>query len=326
MSIKHICVLGGSGFVGQQLIARLVKAGYMVRVLTRQRECHRDLLVLPTVEVIEADVYNPVALQMYLRGQDAVINLVGILNERRDNGQGFARAHVDLTRLVIDACRHCHILRLLHMSALHANARTGTSYYLRSKGEAEELLRAAPDLHITCFRPSVIFGPADRFFNNFALLLRLSPGVVPLACANTRFAPIYIGDVVSAFEQSLRNPHTYGQCYDLCGPQVYTLKQLLQYTARQLGIHRRIVALGKTPSWLLANLFQYMPLFRPITRDNFRSLQVDSICSQPFPAIFKIMPRSLEEIVPTYLGVANARQRNCHLQQRARREGSSLPP
>lgn len=315
MSIKHICVLGGSGFVGQQLVARLVKAGYQVRVLTRLRERHRDLLVLPTVEVIETDVYNPVALQTYLRGQDAVINLVGILNERRDNGQGFARTHVELTRLLIDACRHCHITRLLHMSALHANARTGASYYLRSKGEAENLLRTASDLHITCFRPSVIFGPGDRFFNNFAMLLRLSPGVVPLACASTRLAPIYIGDVVSVFAQSLGNPHTYGQCYDLCGPQAYTLKQLLQYTARQLGIHRWILALGKTPSWLLANLFQYMPLFRPLTRDNFRSLQIDSVCNQPFPAIFNITPRRLDEIVPAYLAGKTCRQNYNFLRQ-----------
>lgn len=318
--MKQICVLGGSGFVGLNLVARLVKAGHQVRVLTRQRERHRDLLVLPTVEVIEADVYNPVALQTYFQGQDAVINLVGILNEPRDNGKGFQRAHVELTRLVIDACRHCHVPRLLHMSALHADAKTGVSYYLRSKGAAEELLRAAKDLQITCFRPSVIFGSGDSFFNNFATLLRFSPGIVPLACAQTRFAPIFVGDVVSAFTQSLCNPHTHGQCYDLCGPQVFTLQELLRYTAQQIGVRRWIMGLGKLPSRLMANLFQYMPLFRPITRDNYRSLQIDSICSQPFPAIFGFTPRRLDEIVPTYLGRANTRQRYNTLQQTAGRD------
>jgi uncharacterized protein YbjT (DUF2867 family) len=316
MAIKQVCVLGGSGFVGRHLIARLVKDGYNVRVLTRQRERHRDLLVLPTVELIEADVYNPVALQTYFQGQDAVINLVGILNEPRDNGKGFTRAHVELTRLVIAACRHCHIPRLLHMSALHANANTGPSYYLRSKGVAEDLLRAVTDMHTTCFRPSVIFGPGDSFFNNFATLLRLSPGVVPLACAQARFAPIYIGDVVSAFAQSLSNPHTYGQCYDLCGPQTFTLKQLVQYTATQINVHRWVLGLGKFPSWLLANLLQYMPLFRPLTRDNYRSLQVDSVCSQPFPATFNLTPRRLDEIVPTYLGGKTSRQQYNILRQR----------
>lgn len=298
---QKICVLGGSGFVGQHLVARLVKTGCTVRVLTRQREKYRDLLVLPTLELIEADCHNPHVLQHYFQGCDAVINLVGILNEKRDNGRGFARAHVELTRHVIQACQQTGVKRLLHMSALHADARTGSSYYLRSKGAAEDLLRAASDLHITCFRPSVIFGPGDSFFNNFARLIKLSPGIVPLACAKTRFAPIYVGDVVSAFVQSLNNPHTYGQCYDLCGPKNYTLKELLQYTAKLTGSKRWIIGLGKFPSWLMANIFQYMPLFRPITRDNYRSLQTNSVCNKPLPGIFTFTLSSINEVVPSYL-------------------------
>jgi len=298
---QKICILGGGGFVGQHLAARLVKAGYTVRVLTRQRERHRDLLVLPTLELLEADCHNPHVLQHYFQGCTAVINLVGILNEKRDDGRGFARAHVELTRQVIQACRQAGVKRLLHMSALHADAKNGASYYLRSKGEAEDLLRAASDLHVTCFRPSVIFGPGDNFFNNFARLIKLSPGIVPLACANTRFAPIYVGDVVAAFVQSLNNSHSYGQSYDLCGPSIYTLKELLQYTARLIGCKRWIIGLGKSPSWLMANIFQYLPLFRPITRDNYRSLQIDSVCDKLLPAIFTFTLTSLDEVVPGYL-------------------------
>lgn len=301
MMHKQVTVLGGGGFVGNHLIARLAKAGHHVRVLTRQRERHRQLLVLPTVEVIQADIHHPPVLEYYFHAQDAVVNLVGILNEPRDNGLGFRRAHVDLAEKVVHACIKLGIKRLLHMSALHADADNGPSYYLRSKGEAQKLVHAAVDLEVTSFCPSVIFGPGDSFFNNFARLIRLSPGVVPLACPNARFAPVYVGDVVEVMYQSLYGAQTIGQSYNLCGPKIYTLKQLLQYTAQLIHARRLIIGLGKTPSRLMANFFQYLPLFKPITRDNYRSLQVDSICSEAFPAMFGITPRSIEEIVPTYL-------------------------
>jgi len=301
MMHKQVTVLGGGGFVGNHFIARLVKAGHHVRVLTRQRERHRQLLVLPTVEVIQTDIHHSPALEHYFHGQDAVVNLVGILNEPRDNGLGFRRAHVDLAQKVVHACIKLGIKRLLHMSALHADADNGPSYYLRTKGEAQKLVHAAVDLEVTSFCPSVIFGPGDSFFNNFAKLIRLSPGVVPLACPNARFAPVYVGDVVEVMYQSLHRAQTIGQSYNLCGPKMYTLKQLLQYTAQLIHARRLIVGLGQTPSRLMANFFQYLPLFKPITRDNYRSLQVDSICSEVFPAMFGITPRSIEEIVPTYL-------------------------
>lgn len=315
-----VCVLGGTGFVGKHLVARLVKQGYQIRVLTRHRERHRELLVLPTVEVIQADIYNPAELEHYFQGQAAVINLVGILNEKRDNGQGFHRAHVELTRQVIQACQRSKVSRLLQMSALHADASAGSSYYLRSKGEAEGLLRQAQGILTTCFRPSVIFGPGDGFFNRFATLLRFSPGIVPLACPNTRFAPVYVGDVVACFVSALNNASTYGQCYNLCGPQSYTLKQLLQYTAAQIGLYRWVIGLGRSSSWLLANVFQYMPFYRPLTRDNYRSLQIDSVCDQPFPAIFGLSPKSLDEIVPGYLQQNSSRQHYNTLRRSAGRD------
>lgn len=319
MGQKRITVLGGSGFVGAHLIAQLVNAGHQVRVLTRQRERQRHLLILPTVEVIQADVHHAPVLDHFFQGQDAVINLIGILNEKRDNGMGFRHAHVDLAEKVVHACQTRGVRRLLHMSALHADAHNGPSYYLKTKGEAQQLVHAASDLDVTSFCPSVIFGPGDNFFNNFANLIRLSPGVVPLACGNTRFAPVYVGDVAHAFITSLENANTIGQSYNLCGPKIYTLKQLLEYTARLIMVKRLIISLGKTPSRIMANIFQYMPLFRPITRDNFRSLQVDSICTAPFPDIFAIAPRTVEEIVPTYLGNEGDRLRYDKLRKYAGR-------
>lgn len=312
--------MGGSGFVGRHIIAQLVKQGLSVRVLTRQRERHRDLLVLPTVDVIECDVYHLPALEHYFQGQDAVINLVGILNEKRDNGLGFRRAHVDLTEKILHACHSTDIHRLLHMSALHADAKHGSSFYLRSKGEAQDLVHAAKDIHVTSFCPSVIFGPDDAFFNRFAGLLRLTPGVLPLACGQTRFAPVYVGDVASAFTQSLNNPRTYGQNYNLCGPEVFTLQQLVEYTAHLLGLKRKIIALGKFSSRLMANVFQYMPFYQPITRDNYRSLQVDSVCAAPFPEIFQLRPKTIGEIVPGYLASKNYRQLFDVARRQARRD------
>lgn len=317
---KKICVLGGTGFVGKAIVAKLAKHGYEVSVLTRRRERHKELLVLPGVTVFEADIHHPPALEHYFKGCDAVINLVGILNEKRDNGLGFRRAHVDLPEKVVHACQRTGITRLLHMSALHADAKKGPSYYLRSKGEALELVHAANDLNVTSFCPSVIFGPGDNFFNQFASLLRLMPGVMPLACPNARLAPVFIGDVADAFVRSLNNPATYGQKYNLCGPQSYTLKQLVQYTAQQAGMKRWVIGLGPGLSKLMANVFQYAPFFKPITRDNYRSLQVDSVCSEPFPPIFGITPHSLEEIVPTYLAHVRMREKYNVLRQHAQRD------
>jgi uncharacterized protein YbjT (DUF2867 family) len=316
--LKRICVLGGSGFVGKHIIAQLVRQGCRVKVLSRNREKHRDLLVLPTVEVVSADIHHPPVLEQHFQGQDAVVNLVGILNERRDNGSGFHFAHVELAEKVIKACQHNGVKRLLHMSALHANEQ-GPSYYLRSKGKAQTLVHAASDMQVTSFCPSVIFGPEDSFFNRFAALLYITPGFLPLACAQARFAPVYVGDVASAFAQSLNNPHTHGQSYNLCGPEMYTLKQLVEYTAQQLGLKRKIIGLGNASSKMMANVFQLMPLFKPLTRDNYRSMQVDSVCDAPFPTIFNIQPKSINEIVPTYLARKAYRQRYDTLRRRARR-------
>lgn len=319
---RKICVLGGTGFVGYHIVSQLAKAGYKVRVLTRHRERHRKLLVLPTVEVITADIHDTTQLQQHFTHQDAIINLVGILNEPRDNGRGFYRTHVELARKVIDACLAKDVTRLLHMSALNADAATGTSYYLRSKGEAEDIVHHASNIKVTSFRPSVIFGPADNFFNRFACLLFRIPLFFPLACGNTRFAPVYVEDVAAAFVKSLNDPRTYGQRYDLCGPKNYTLKQLVQYTAKNIEVHRAVIALGKFSSLLQANLLQYVP-GKPFSRDNYRSMQMDSVCKdngETLKTVFNITPTSIEAEVPRYLRDNTCRRRYDEFRQHAHRE------
>lgn len=307
MKTYNICVLGGTGFVGKHLINRLASEGHQIRVLTRHREQHRDLLVLPTVTLISANIHNQNELSKNFAGQDVIINLVGILNESGHKGQGFQRAHVQLTQKVVQACESNKVTRLLHMSALNANAKKKISHYLLSKGQAEDLVHIINTLQVTSFRPSVIFGDGDSFINRFYKLLKLMPFAMPLACPEARFAPIYIGDVVEIMLQSLHNPKTIGQRYNLCGPKVYTLKQLVQYTASFLPYRRHVLGLPPLLSKLQAYILEYFP-GKPFSIDNFNSLQVDSVCKEPFPEIFDIQPRTLEEIVPQYLN--NQSQRN----------------
>ncbi len=300
MKIDTVCILGGTGFVGRRLIQELTASGYKLRVLTRRRERHRDLLVLPNLTLVEADIHDARALAEQFAGCDAVINLVGILNEKGRDGSGFRRVHVELPRKIIQACLATGVTRLLHMSALNADAQMGRSHYLRSKGLGEELVHAAQGLHTTSFRPSVIFGPEDSFFNRFAALLKFSPLIFPLACPQARFAPVYIGDVAKSFALALNEMASFGQHYELCGLRIYTLKQLVEYTAHVINVRRKIIGLNDGLSRLQARIFDRLP-GKPFSLDNYYSLQTDSICRSPFPALFNILPASIEAIVPNYL-------------------------
>ncbi len=301
MITHKICLLGGTGFVGRCLAARLSEAGHDVVILTRHRERFRDLLVLPTVRLVEGDVHDSAFLRARFEDRDTVINLVGILNEKGRSGRGFARVHAELPEKIVQACTEAGVRRLLHMSALHASLHA-PSHYLRSKAKGEEAVHRAesPDFHVTSFRPSVIFGPGDSFLNRFAALLRLTPGVFPLACPEARFQPVYVEDVARAFIEALDNHQTFGNRYDLCGPKVFSLREIVSYVAERIGKRVSIIGLNDALSYLQAAVLEYVP-GKPFSLDNYRSLQVDSVCDQGFPAIFGITPRNLEEIAPDYL-------------------------
>ncbi len=321
MTEKIICIIGGSGFVGHHLINRLTRAGYSVRVPTRRRERHRDLLVNPRVELIEANVYEPAVLRKLFVGCTAVVNLVGILNERghRDTGLGFDRAHIELPREIVEAMRASKVKRLLHMSALNAYPREEHSHYLRSKGVGEDLVHSSTHgLQVTSFRPSVIFGPGDSFFNRFATLLRITPVMFPLACADSRMAPVFVGDVVEAMYRALEDDGTIGKHCDLCGPEVYTLAQLVEYTAQQIGVRRRIWKLSDQLSLLQARVLEYVP-GKPFSRDNYWSLQKESVCSQNFLDSLGISPTAIATVVPGYLAQRTARAGYQRLRSLARR-------
>jgi uncharacterized protein YbjT (DUF2867 family) len=317
MKILKICVLGGTGFVGGHLVRRLANRRHQVRILTRHRERHKRFLVLPGTELIEADLRNQQTLTTQFSGCDAVINLVGILN---GSEQEFRMVHAELPRRVVEACRQAKVGHLLQMSALNADAANAPSLYLRTKGEGEQsvLQASCDDFRVTIFRPSVIFGPDDSFFNRFAGLLRWSP-LLPLACPDARFAPVYVGDIAHAFELSLENATGYGERLELCGPRSYTLKELVEYTASLLGRKRLIISLSNRLSRLQARLFQHVP-GKPFTLDNYRSMQLDSLCRADGLGLLGIIPHSVEAILPLYLKGKTQRGHYHRLRREARRD------
>ncbi len=308
MAQKTVYVSGGTGFVGKWLVNRLCAAGFRVRVPARHPQRVRDLQLLSSVDVIPTDVFDQPTLERHVSGCDAAINLVGILNEKGRDGSGFRQVHVELPLRLAAACQRQGVRRLLHMSALNADAQKGTSHYLRSKGEAEQQLHALPGLDVTSFRPSVIFGPGDSFFNRFAALLKITPLAFPLACPNARFAPIYVDNVVQAFVCALDDPRTIGKRYDLCGPETFTLKQLVTYTAHQIGVRRWIIGFGDRLSRLQARMLEFAP-GKPMSMDNYRSMQMDSVCQEPIAPELNITPTAIDSVVPQYLGALNRNAR-----------------
>ncbi len=303
MTIKKIVVLGGAGFVGSCLVTKLDEAGYQVKVLTRRRESAKHLILLPKCEVVECHLPNTYALKDELKGYDAVINLVGILHE--DGNSTFEAMHHQLPRRVAQICEELNINRLLHMSALQANIHA-PSQYLKSKAMGEATINEfSKKFDITIFKPSVIFGRGDSFINLFANLVKFLP-VIFLAKPKAKFQPIWVEDVAQCFMNALENTATYGKTYELGGPSVYTLRELVQKVMAILGRQRPIFGLTDTLSMAQGFMLELMPI-KLMTRDNIRSMQVDSICSVQIAPELGIVPTSLDVIVPEYLLNASPR-------------------
>jgi uncharacterized protein YbjT (DUF2867 family) len=305
-----IVVLGGTGFLGTRLVARLIKDGHQVTVLSRDRELHKHLLVLPGLTLENCDVYQEAQLSERFRGKDVVINLVGILNERWFGGAGFRRAHTELTQHILKAMKSAGVTRLLQMSALKA-ASDAPSHYLRSKGEAEKLIRDQTALDWTIFKPSVMFGPGDAFLNRFAGLLGAIPFAFPLARPNARLQPVAVDDVVNAMRLCLQGGASIHQTYELGGPQVYTLREIVSLAAT-LTYHRRwIIGLPNFLGRMQAFFMNFVP-GRPFSSDNYRSLKVDSVCNEDGFARLGIKPQSMAASARLFLG---AQEDNARLSQ-----------
>jgi len=310
----RIVLVGASGFFGSHLLNTLVADGHHCIVLTRSAARHGDITLLNGVELVQADVYDPDVLTAQFEGADAVVSMAGVLNESGRAGKGFHRVHVELVEAIIQACRRSAVSRLLHVSAL--NSGQGSSHYLQTKGEAEKLLSNADELNVTIFQPSVIFGRGDRFFTRFALMLQFAP-VLPLACPKAKLQPVYAGDVAKAMNASLDDPMTWGESYQLGGPQSFTLKELVKWTANQMGLKRRVMGLPGPLSAMTALVMGLVPT-KPFSWDNYQSLKTASTTSKNGFAYFGIYPRAIETVVPDYLSgsVHQARLHNLRAQPR----------
>jgi NADH dehydrogenase len=279
MGYDNFIILGGSGFIGKQLAFAIANRGCRVTIPCRRPHRNKALLVHPNIRVVEADVFAPDQLDDLCQNQQVMINLIGILHERKRGD--FRRIHVEFIKTLVDVCTLHNIKRVLHLSALGASQATGTSRYLRSKGEGENLIHTfgQKELRVTSFQPSVVFGKNDQFINRFAGILPLCFGFFPLACGQSKFAPVYVGDLVEKIISSVDDKSTHSQRYTVCGPEVFSLQQILQLLVKTMGLSCRIVSLGKTTSKLQARVLQILP-GKLFTMDNYRSMQTPSICEE----------------------------------------------
>ena len=296
---QTVAVIGGSGFVGRHLLVRLVNAGLQVTALARSSAAESGLRKLAGVRVVRGKLESDEALSACLAGQAAVINLVGILHESREID--FDAVHVAFPRRLAHLCQAAGVTQYLHMSALNADAAKGSSRYLKRRGEGEDAVHhACGGVTVTSFRPSIIFGPGDNFFGVFDRLLDWMP-VFPVVCPQTRFAPVFVDDVVEAFYQVLeRGADFNGQRLNLCGPQIYRFKELVQFVARVTGRRRLVLGMPDSLSRLQALVMERLP-GKLFTRDNYRSMQMDSVCGGDDFAALGITPKALEDVMTPLL-------------------------
>lgn len=295
-----ILLIGGNGFVGRVLAAQLQFAGYSVLIPSAHPAMGRELRMLPKVHIEQANIHEFDELQSLcarIKPSGAVINLVGVLHDRptQPYGTTFKAAHVDLPKNIITAMQLHGLKRYLHMSALGADS-GGPSMYQRSKGDGEAAVKAS-SLNWTIFRPSVIFGAQDQFINLFAKLTKLFPAI-PLANHQAKFQPVSVDDVATAFVKALSMPKTIHHIYDLVGPKVYTMKEIVEIAARKAKTSCAIIPVPAFVGYLQALAFEFLPGPTLMSRDNIASMQLPNVLpvngQDALVEVFNISRRSLE--------------------------------
>ena len=319
MNIQRVLVLGGTGFVGRHVCEQLARQGLAITVPTRRAVNAASVQSLPGLTVIEADVHDPVQLQQLLTGQDAVINLVAILH---GSAADFQKTHVQLPRSLARACAATGVKRVVHISALGA-ANDAPSLYQRSKAGGESVLHSA-GLDLTVLRPSVIFGAQDQFLNVFAKLQTVLP-FMPLAGSGTRFQPVWVGDVAHAVVHCLMHFDTVDNTYEICGPEVWTLADLVRqagiWAGVRHGLGRPVWPMPMALGWLQAVMMELAPGAPLMSRDNLRSLQVDNVATPNAPGLHAlgIQPAAVGGVAPGYLGAKGPRSGLNRMRARAGR-------
>lgn len=291
----HISIIGGSGFVGRAITRRLVEKNTPVTIACRHPERARDLLV-QGVRVLKADICSGQGIDAAVQDASCVVNLVGLLFER--GTQNFDAAHVHGTEHLIAACERAGTPQYIHMSALGADPGSLSSY-ARSKGKAEQRVRQS-HLKWSIMRPSVIYGDHDSFFNRFRKLYALPP-FAPLIGGNARFQPVWVEDVARAFTACIGRRGVEGKIFELCGPTVYSLRELVEMMLHELGWKRLLIPVPTPIAGIMARLMNLLPT-PPLTSDQLLLLKHDNVASgeAAFPAIFG-QPAALPDILPACL-------------------------
>jgi uncharacterized protein YbjT (DUF2867 family) len=309
MSTPRVLVLGGSGFVGRHVCEQLTRLGCQITVPTRRAVNAASVQSLPGLTVIEASVHQEADLARLMPGHDAVVNLVAVLH---GNEERFEQVHVQLPGKIASAMKKAGVQRLVHVSALGTDPQ-GPSMYQRSKARGETVLHNA-GLQLTILRPSVIFGAEDKFLNLFADLQAVAP-FMPLAGSGTRFQPVWVADVARAVAVCLQKPNTIGQTYEVCGPDVLTLGELVKKAGQWAGVNhgrgRPIVGLPMWVGWLQAAAMEMAPGEPLMSRDNLASMKVDNVATGQLPGLsdLGISAASAAGVAPGYLGHRGPRSR-----------------
>ena len=301
--MKKILILGGTGFVGRHVCEKLAEGDYRATVLTRRRVNANHLQMLPMVDVIEGSAYDAATLAPLLAEHDAVVNLVAILH---GSEAAFDKAHVQLVQTLVKACDAAGQRRIVHVSSLGADS-NAPSMYQRSKARGEAVLLSST-LDVSALRPSVIFGAEDKFLNTFASLQKMFP-FIPLAGSAARFQPVWVEDVASAIVKCLEDKSTIGQTFEACGPEVFTLKQLVQLAGQYSGHDKPVIGLPDALARIQAALMELAPGEPIMSRDNLDAMKVDNIAGGKLPglATLGITPSALRAVVPFYLGAQGLR-------------------
>lgn len=310
--MQSVLVLGGSGFVGLHVCEQLARAGWRVTVPTRRRSRAQGLWHLPGLTLLEGPVADDAFLKGALAGQDAVVNLVAILH---GDLAAFEHMHVALPTRLAHAMQAQGVARLVHVSALGADAlapQQAPSLYLRTKSEGEAVLTQAArgagaggaPFDLALLRPSVIFGARDRLTNLFAGLQRLAP-VLPLAGAGARFQPVWVQDVAAAVVACLQGASQPGRVrtFELGGPQVMTLAELVRTVGQVAGCARPVLSLPDWAARAQAALMSLAPGEPLMSADNLDSMKRDNVCSGTLPGLAELGIRAADLVgtARTYL-------------------------
>ena len=302
MRNRLFTIFGGTGFIGRYLVGRLADRGALVRVISRSPRTHghhlQPLGRVDQIVVESADLSSEDSLRRAVAGSAGVVNLIGILHET--GRQKFAEVQGALPGRIAGAAAAEGVARLVQISAIGADA-ASASAYARSKAEGERRVREAfPGA--TILRPSIVIGPEDGFFNRFASLARMLPALPLIGGGETRFQPVYVGDVAQAVVAALERDDCQGQIYELGGPQTYTFAELMHYMLRFVGRRRLLPTVPFGMAMTLARFLELLP-DPPLTRDQVELLQVDNVASLELPGLpaLDITPTPIELIVPQYL-------------------------